>query len=367
VSADSTTVRHDDICDVPGILVGHDSLPEAGTGCTVVLCEWPALGAVDVRGGAPATRETDLLDPLCFMQEVHALVLTGGSAFGLDSASGVMRILEARGIGYDTGVARVPIIPAAALFDLAIGSADVRPDAESGARAALAAHGGPVSQGSVGAGTGATIGKSAGVALATKGGIGSASAVLPDGHIIGALAAVNALGDVYDEASGRILAGARAPLGGWMADEPQGRRQEDSGASWGATPGTNTTLAVIATDGQWTKAELKKLAQMAHTGLAIAIRPVHTPLDGDAIFALSTARPEDSHPESSQIGWPLTLSLTMAGTLAARTLSRAVSKAIRAASALHGVPALADLPGFTHAVSHPETGSHGEDEVPGRE
>jgi L-aminopeptidase/D-esterase-like protein len=353
VSEDSTTLRHDDICDVPGILVGHDSLPEAGTGCTVVLCEWPALGAVEVRGGAPATRETDLLDPLCFMQEVHSLVLTGGSAFGLDAATGVMRILETRGIGYDTGVARVPIIPAAALFDLAIGSADVRPDAESGARAVLAAQSGPVPQGSVGAGTGATIGKTAGVALATKGGIGSASAVLPDGHTIGALVAVNALGDVYDEATGRILAGARAPLGGWMADEPEGHGLKDTTASQ-AAPGSNTTLAVIATDGQWSKAELKKLAQMAHAGLAIAIRPVHTPLDGDAIFALSTARPENPQPESNQVGWPITLSLTMAGALAARTLSRAVAKAIRAATTLHGVPALADLLAFTHPASHPE-------------
>ncbi len=366
MSVDSR-LRHDDICDVPGILVGHDSLPEAGTGCTVVLCEWPTVGAVDVRGGAPATRETDLLDPLCFMQEVHALVLTGGSAFGLDSASGVMRILETRGIGYDTGVARVPIIPAAALFDLAIGSADVRPDAESGARAALAAQGGPVPQGSVGAGTGATIGKTMGVALATKGGIGSASAVLPDGHTIGALVAVNALGDVYDEASGRILAGARAPLGGWLAEEPEEQRGQEPPASQGTAPGTNTTLAVIATDGQWGKAELKKLAQMAHAGLAIAIRPVHTPLDGDAVFALSTARPEESHPESHQIGWPVTLSLTMAGTLAARTLSRAVAKAIRAATTLHGVPALGDLPRFTRPVSKPGTGSHGGDEGPGQE
>jgi L-aminopeptidase/D-esterase-like protein len=345
-------VLYDDICDVPGILVGHDTQLEAGTGCSVVLCEWPALGSVDVRGGAPATRETDLLSPLSFMQEVHAVLLTGGSAFGLDAATGVMRTLEARGVGYDTGVARVPIVPAAALFDLAVGAADVRPDADAGTRATLAATRGPLAQGSVGAGTGATIGKIGGPALSTKGGIGSASITLPDGHILGALVAVNALGDVYEESSGHILAGARAPLGGgWLANEPEGllgeqrsaeiRAQMSSGASG---PGSNTTLAVIATNALFSKAELAKLAQMGHDGLAIAIRPAHTPLDGDIIFALSTARPEDEHPHLQNAGGLGTLSLMLAGALAARTLARAVNKAIRSATALYGVPAVQDLP-----------------------
>jgi L-aminopeptidase/D-esterase-like protein len=342
-------VRNDDICDVPGILVGHDTQLEAGTGCTVVLCEWPALGSVDVRGGAPATRETDLLSPLAFMQEVHAVLLTGGSAFGLDAATGVMRQLSARGVGYDTGVARVPIVPAAALFDLAIGAADIRPDADAGARATLAAAGGPVAQGSVGAGTGATIGKMVGPALSTKGGIGSASVTLPDGHILGALVAVNALGDVYEESSGQILAGARAPLGGgWLANEPNGLgAQERSSAqmpSGASGPGSNTTLAVLATNAPFSKAELAKLAQMAHDGLAISIRPAHTPKDGDIIFALSTARPEGVDPHLQRGGGLGMLSLMMAGALAARTLARAVNKAIRLATALHGVPALQDLP-----------------------
>ncbi len=341
-----STELHDDICDVPGILVGHDTQPEAGTGCTVVVAEWPALAAVDVRGGAPATRETDLLSPLCFMREVHAILLTGGSAFGLDAATGVMRVLEARGVGYDTGVARVPIVPAAALFDLAIGAAHLRPDAESGARATLAAAGGPVGQGSVGAGTGATIGKMAGPALAIKSGIGSASATLPDGSRVGALVAVNALGDVYDQDTGRILAGARTPRGGWLADELEGQSQRPPnqvatqlrpGAS--PTPSSNTTLAVIATDAAFSKAQLAKLAQMAHDGLAVSIRPVHTPFDGDAVFALSTARADD--PDGSGAGWP---GMVMAGALAARTLARAVAKAIRSATTLHGVPALSDLP-----------------------
>jgi L-aminopeptidase/D-esterase-like protein len=329
---------HDDITDVPGILVGHDTQLEAGTGCTVVLCEWPALGAVDIRGGAPATRETALLDPLCFMHEVHAVLLTGGSAFGLEAAGGVMRVLESRGIGYDTGVARVPIVPAAALFDLGIGSSSARPEAEAGARAALAAMGGPIQQGTVGAGTGATIGKMAGPALATKGGIGSASAQLPDGHIIGALVAVNSLGDVYDQDSGRILAGARAPLGGWMVDEERDLASAMSNPSRTTILGGNTALAIVATDAPWTKADLAKLAQMAHDGLAVAIRPAHTPLDGDTIFALSTAR----GPAMADV--PATISMTMAGALAARTLARAVAQAIRAATTLHGVPALSDLP-----------------------
>ncbi len=332
--------RNDDICDVPGLRVGHDTLTEAGTGCTVLLCERPALGAVDVRGGAPATRETDLLDPLCFMREVHAVLLTGGSAFGLDAASGVMRLLEERGIGFDAGPARVPIVPAAALFDLGLGRADIRPDAAAGARAVIAAASGPVAQGSVGAGTGATVGKAAGPAFATKGGIGSASALLPSGHTMGALVAVNAVGDIYDPETARIVAGARAPdRKGWLA-----QTGPVATAYAGQTPGTNTTLAIIATDALWGKAELGKLAQMAHDGLARAIRPIHTPMDGDVVFALSTARgtPDGSaQPATAASAWPIQLALT--GEIAAQTLARAVVKAVRAATSLHGVPALRDL------------------------
>src|SRR5262245_53531639 len=212
--------RHNDICDVPGILVGHDTWLDAGTGCTVVLCPPGTLGAVDVRGGAPATRETDLLHPLAFMQEVHAVLLTGGSAFGLDAAPGVMQTLERRGVGFPVGAARVPIVPAAALLDLGVGRADIRPDAAAGARAVAAAAVGPVQQGPVGAGTGASVGKMGGSQLAVKGGIGSASAFLPDGHLVGALVAVNAAGDIYDEETGHIVAGARSPSGaGWLAHD----------------------------------------------------------------------------------------------------------------------------------------------------
>ncbi|WIG57355.1 MAG: hypothetical protein OJF49_000099 [Ktedonobacterales bacterium] len=331
------SARNDDICDVPGISVGHDTLLDAGTGCTVILPEGSALGAVDVRGGAPATRETDLLSPLCFMREVHAVLLAGGSAFGLDAATGVMRELERRGVGYDAGPARVPIVPTAALFDLGVGSSAVRPDAESGARAVLAATHGPVQQGSVGAGTGATVGKQGGPSLAVKGGIGSASTVLPDGHILGVLVAVNALGDIYDETTGHIVAGARSPNGhGWLAEDLAGTRFDAGSVS---LSGTNTTLAVIATDAPWSKSDLAKLAQMANTGLARAIRPVHTPMDGDIVFALSTAH--DTVHEEAQGGWPF--ALTIAGALAAQTLARAVVKAVYAATSLYNVPALHDL------------------------
>lgn len=328
---------HDDICDVPGIRVGSDTQPEAGTGCTVVVPEWPALGAVDVRGGAPATRETDLLSPLCFMREVHAVLLSGGSAFGLAAADGVMRALAARGIGFDVGVARVPIVPTAALFDLGLGSNEVWPDAAAGMRAVASAAGGPVVQGSVGAGTGATVGKSGGLALAMKGGLGSASARTPDGFTLGALVAVNSYGDIYDE-MGRLLAGARSSRGtGWLADDLAAGTPPPMSAS---VPflGANTTLAVIATDAPWGKAELAKLAGMAHDGLALSIRPTHTPLDGDVVFALSMARDTPAAPPA---GWPLVLA--RAGELAARTIARAVVKAIQAATSLHGVPALGDL------------------------
>lgn len=336
------TERNDDLCDVPGILVGHDTDLEAGTGCTVVRCAWPALGAVDVRGGAPGTRETDLLDPRCMMTEVHAVLLTGGSAFGLAAADGVMRALADEGIGYDAGVARVPIVPAAVLFDLGVGQADTRPDAASGMRAVRAAAGGPIPLGTVGAGTGATMGKMAGAAFSVKGGVGSASERLPDGHIVGALVAVNALGDIYDAETGRLLAGARSPSGQrWLADDiaAQGGGQAQPPAlEQSPFPGAQTTLAVIATDAPFSKAELAKIAQMAHDGLAVAIRPVHTPFDGDVVFALSTAQSAATSAPSGA------LSLSLAGATAARTLARAVAKAIRAATGVHGIPALRDIP-----------------------
>jgi L-aminopeptidase/D-esterase-like protein len=322
---------HDDICDVPGILVGHDTNLEAATGCTVVVCETPTRGGVDVRGGAPGTRETDLLDPRCMVEVVHAVLLTGGSAFGLNAATGVMRVLEERGVGFDVGVARVPIVPAAVLFDLGLGHADVRPDAEAGARATLAAARAPVAQGTIGAGTGATLGKLGGPMLAMKGGIGSASATLPDGHIVGALVAVNASGDIYDPESGALVVGARHPDGGWLAQGGDVERRETP------FPGANTTIAVVATDAPLTKTEISKIAQMAHDGLALAIRPVHTPFDGDTVFALSTGHSDSPTTPAGAI------MVSMVGALAAQTLTRAVVKAARAATGLHGIPGLRDL------------------------
>ncbi|HUY78775.1 MAG TPA: P1 family peptidase [Ktedonobacterales bacterium] len=386
----SAPQRNDDIGDVPGILVGHDTLAAGGTGCTVILCDpavGPAVGAVDVRGGAPGTRETDLLDPRCMMQEVHAVLLAGGSAFGLDAATGVMRALEARGVGFDTGVARVPIVPAAVLFDLGLGSASVRPDAASGERAtvtafaavaavaAFAAAGAsprsPIAQGSVGAGTGAVVGRMGGPTLAVKGGLGSASETLPNGHTIGALVAVNALGDVYDPQAGRIVAGARNPSGqGWLGDErastptagaassaPTGTSGPSASAATPAPtpptlfPGVQTTIAVIATDAPFSKSELAKIAQMAHDGMALAIRPTHTPFDGDTIFALSTNRARVQPTSANAVSAgntgmanSATMALTFAGVAAANALARAIVKAVRAATSLHGVPAIRDLP-----------------------
>ena len=332
--------RNDDICDVPGILVGHDTQREAATGCTVIVCEGPTVGAVDVRGGAPGTRETDLLSPLCMMQEVHAVLLAGGSAFGLDAATGVMRTLEARGVGFDVGVARVPIVPAAVLFDLSIGRADVRPDAFAGARATEAAHRGPVAQGTVGAGTGAVVGRMGGLALATKGGLGSASEVTPEGYTVGALVAVNAVGDVYDPATGRVVAGARSSDGrGWLVDAQAAPVGEARAlAPDDLFPGAQTTLAVIATDAPFSKAELAKLAQMAHDGMALALRPTHTPFDGDTIFALGTQRSATPRPLANA-----SLTLTLVGATAARVLARAILKAVRAATSVPGAPALRDL------------------------
>ena len=267
---------------------------------------------------------------------IHAIVLSGGSAFGLEAASGVARALEARGVGFDVGVTRVPIVPAAALFDLSVGRADVRPDAAAGVRALEVAAGGPVAQGCVGAGTGATIGKSAGPALCVKAGVGSASGRLDaalGGFTLGALVAVNAVGDIYDADSGRLVAGARHPSGqGWLRDGPP-----PTAAHAGPFPGANTTLAVIATDAPLNKADLNRLAQVAHDGFALAIRPTHTPFDGDLIFALSTA------PAAATAGPVAPALLAALGALAAQTVARAIVRGVRAATSLAGIPALRDL------------------------
>ncbi len=310
---------NDDITDVPGIRVGHDTNLEAATGCTVILCETPAVGGVDVRGGAPATRETDALRPMHMVEEVNAVVLTGGSAFGLDAASGVMRYLEEQGQGFDAGVARVPIVPAAAIFDLGLGSASVRPDAEAGYRACEQATGEGTPQGNVGAGAGATVGKMAGPAFMMKGGLGSASMQLNGDLIVGAIVVVNAAGDVVDPQTQQVIAGARNPLGGYIFDSPFG----------------NTTIAVVATNAALSKEHVNKVAQMAHNGLAQTLRPAHTMFDGDTVFALALGARADrqSDPDSAAV------QTSMIGAAAASVLARAIVKAARNASELHGIPA----------------------------
>jgi L-aminopeptidase/D-esterase-like protein len=263
------------IRDVPGIRVGHWTDAGAGTGCTVVLADGGAAAGVDVRGSAPGTRETDLLRPAALVERVDAICLAGGSAFGLAAADGVMRYLAERGVGFDTGVRRVPIVPAAIIFDLGVGSPDAHPGPDDGYAACLAAERGDSAlEGRVGAGTGATVGKLAGMEQAVAAGIGSAGARLANGSTVAALAVNNAIGNVVGR-DGSLLAGVPLPPPGAQASEP---------------PPANTVLVVVATDATLDRAQARKLAELAHDGIAQAISPPHTFLDGDVAFALSTAR-----------------------------------------------------------------------------
>lgn len=298
------------ITAVPGIRVGHAQIDEALTGCTVILCEDGAVGGVDQRGGAPGTRETDLLRPLHHVEKVHGVLLTGGSAFGLDAAGGVMRYLEERGVGFDVGVARVPIVPAAVIFDLAIGRADVRPDATLAYQACLNATTDPVAEGSVGAGTGATVGKILGMQNATKSGVGSACVEIGEGLFVGAIAVVNALGDVIDPRNGEIIAGARSEDGFADTLKVMQKFQVLSLAS-----ADNTVIGVVATNAKLSKEEANKVAQMAQDGLARAVRPAHTMYDGDTIFALSTGE--------------LKADVNLIGAFAAEVFAEAIVRAVR--------------------------------------
>ena len=306
------------IVDVPGIRVGHAQNEAALTGCSVVLLEKPSVCGVDVRGSAPGTRETDLLDPLNLVSVVHAICLSGGSAYGLDAASGVM---EEKGIGLDVGYGVVPIVPAAVLFDLAVGDYRVRPDRQMGYQAALAASSETVAQGNVGAGTGASVGKLNGFAHAMKSGLGSASLTLPSGLVIGALVAVNAVGHVVEPKTGVILAGPRDERGE-IRDSMDMMLQH---AFSPIPPGTNTTIAVVASNAKLTKAQAQKVAQMAHDGLARTIRPIHTMYDGDTIFAVAT----------DEVG----AAVDLVGALSADVLAEAVIQAVKAAKEAGGLPA----------------------------
>jgi len=332
---------------VAGIKVGHHTLSERPTGCTVVLTEAGAVAGVDVRGGAPGTRETDLLDPVNTVQKVNAIVLSGGSAFGLDAASGVMRYLEEKGVGYDAFVAKVPIVPAAILFDLGVGgNPKIRPTAECGYAAAQAATDAPVAEGSVGAGAGATVGKMGGPARSMKAGVGSAAIVMPNGLVVAALVAVNAVGDIIDPATGKVVAGVRNADGNGLADArvllrsgALGRRDPDldrkkPGADAAPRPGQNTTIGVVATNATLTKAEATKMAQMAHDGYARAISPVHTPGDGDTVFALATG---------TFTGEANAATAGLVGALAAEAMADAIVRAATQATGLPGIPAVRDL------------------------
>ncbi len=316
------------ITAVPGISVGHAGDREAATGCTVVLCPQGAAAGVDVRGGAPGTRETDCLDPSNLVEQVHGVYLGGGSAYGLDGAAGVMRWLEEQGAGFAAGVGRVPIVPGAVIFDLLLGSHTRRPDAAMGYRACQAATVGPTPRGTVGAGTGATVGKAAGPERCMKGGVGSAS-LTAAGLVVGALVVVNCFGDVLDPDTGTVLAGTLTPerrsLAGSMEILAAG---EGPSLDFGG----NTTIGVVAVSAALSKAQARRVAIMAHDGYARAINPVHTPFDGDTIFCLATGKPRGEAAD-----------LTRVGALAAAVMARAVADAVRSATGLHGVPAHRDL------------------------
>jgi L-aminopeptidase/D-esterase-like protein len=328
------------LTEVHGLRVGHHTLTERPTGCTAIVVEGDgAVGGVSQRGGAPGTRETNLLDPLNLVDKVNAVVLAGGSAFGLDAAQGVVRYLEENRVGYKTSTVPVPIVPAAILYDLHVGGKPaVRPTAECGYAAANAATTAPVAEGNVGAGAGATVGKLGGLAehagypggrrTPMKGGLGSAAFTLPSGLVVAAIVAVNSVGDVVDPTTGAVVAGARNPDGS-LADV---RKLLRAGAIAGQPPaGENTTIGVVATNARLNKAEANRLALMGDDGLAKAIVPSHTLGDGDTVFALATGR------------WTGEVNLTVIGALAAEAMAEAVVRAVAMAQTIAGVPSAREL------------------------
>ena len=325
------------IIDIPGLEVGQAQDLEALTGVTVILCRKGAVGGVDVRGGAPGTRETDLLNPLNLVEKVHAVVLAGGSAYGLDAASGVMKYLEEQKVGFNTGAGLVPIVPAAILFDLSLGRGDIRPTPEMGYRAAASASSKEVAEGNVGAGTGASVGKIFGPKGAMKSGLGTASMNIGAGVIVGAIVAVNAFGDVIDPKIGEVVAGARSvDIGnlhfgakGYFANTLELMKSFAGRTVLGFATKSNTVIGAVATNAALTKAEANKVAQMAHDGLARVIRPAHTMLDGDTIFALSTGEKKSD--------------VTTVGAFAAEVFAEACLRAVKAAGSAGGLPGLKDV------------------------
>jgi L-aminopeptidase/D-esterase-like protein len=322
------------VTDVRGIEVGHAQDDQALTGCTVILCRKGAVAGVDIRGGAPGTRETDLLNPVNLVEKVHAVVLSGGSAFGLDAATGVMRFLEENKIGFNTGAAKVPIVPSAILYDLNLGRADVRPDSAMGYRAAASASSDAPSEGNIGAGTGASVGKLFGLKLGMKSGLGTASISIGGGIIVGAIVAVNAFGDVIDPQTGQIIAGLRSGKVGPLrvgrknsyADTLTAMKNPVGRSVLGLAARANTVIGVVATNAKLTKAQATKVAQMAQDGIARTVRPAHTMLDGDVIFALSTGRRK--------------VDVSTVGAYGAEVISAAILRAVRLARPAGGLPGL---------------------------
>lgn len=329
----STAAAHKGLTAVQGLKVGHHTLTERPTGCTVILVEGEgAVGGISQRGGAPGTRETDLLHPLNMVNKVNAVVLSGGSAYGLDAAQGVVRYLEERGTGWKVGPAGVvPIVPAAILFDLGFGGMPkVRPTAECGYTAAGVASDGAVAEGNVGAGAGATVGKMGG-GRSMKAGLGSAAISLPNGLTVAAIVAVNAVGDVIDPETGQVVAGTRTEEGKTLADA---RKLLKSGALLARAqprPGENTTIGLVATNARLTKADVNRVALMAEDGFARAISPSHTAGDGDTVFALATSR------------WEGEANLTVIGALAAEAMAEAIVRAASMADSLGGLPSAREL------------------------
>jgi L-aminopeptidase/D-esterase-like protein len=336
------------ITAIPGIRVGHAHDEHALTGCTVILCEDGAVGGVDQRGGAPGTRETDLLRTLHLVERVQAVLLAGGSAYGLDAAGGVMHFLEERGTGFNAGVARVPIVPAAILFDLALGSASIRPDAEMGYQACQAASHDPPAEGNIGVGIGASVGKILGMGQAMKSGVGTAALSVGRGLRVGALVAVNAFGDVIDPATGQILAGVRSlhrgplHLGGPdpLADTLQIMKSLAGRAALGFASRQNTVIGVVATNARLTVEQANMVAQMANSGVARTIRPAFTLFDGDTLFALATGQ--------------VRADVNIVGAFAAEVVAQAVVRAVRAARSAGGLPSAADLEDSARGPVHPE-------------
>jgi L-aminopeptidase/D-esterase-like protein len=327
----------DTLTNIPGIKVGHTSDFVGITGCTVILCEDGAVAGVDQRGGGPGTREIALLNPVNHVEKIHAILLAGGSAYGLDAAAGVMQFLEENNIGYQTGIARIPIVPAAILFDLNIGNPKARPTPEMGYMACKGASVVDPEQGSIGAGTGATIGKIMGMAYATKSGIGIASVNLEDGLKVAAIVAVNAIGDVIDPKNGKIIAGVRANkkfTGGEKNESKFSDTLEIMKSPFGKTlfnqaENANTVIGVVVTNANFNKTSITKIAQMAQNGLVRSIRPANTMHDGDTVFALSSGKKNAN--------------INLVGALAAQAVEKAILNAVRNATTLGGIPAISDL------------------------